>query len=100
MVKSNYSWSLMKKSLTNLSSLEAASVCTMMVRAARSYWREKVKIKKAKILFKKSHLVSGKTKLAPVEVISVAIEGGEPGVHLSHPAHFLILFLWWWKFIA
>lgn len=36
-VHNNYSSSLMKKSLTNFSSLVAASVWTMMVRAARSY---------------------------------------------------------------
>ena len=40
-----------------------------------------------------SHLVLGKAKLAPVEVVAVPIEGLQPGVHLGHPAHLLLLFL-------
>ena len=85
----------MKKSLMNLSSLEAASVWTMTVRAARSYWRGEVEVKNIELkrIFKNSHLVLGKSELAPVEVVTVAIEGGQPGVHLSHPTHFLLLFL-------
>ena len=77
----------------NLSSLDEASVWTMTVRAARSYWRGKVEVKNIELRFKNSHLVRGKSELAPVEVVAVAIEGGQPGVHLSHPTHFLLLFL-------
>ena len=40
-----------------------------------------------------SHLVLGKAKLAPVEVVAVPVEGLQPGVHLGHPAHLLLLFL-------